>query len=82
MDETQIITTDERAWLVKRTADVKDKMCYVEILDLIHTHGLPYTVNNNGVFFNMGTISDALLYKIRAIVKKYENRKRLRDITG
>ena len=80
MDEpVEAIPMDEKEWLVRRIADVKDKGCYLQILDLIHTDGLKYTVNNNGIFFNIGTMPDATFYKVRAIVKTYETRKRQRE---
>ncbi len=79
MDEPLIIPNDDKEWLVRRIADVKDKSCYMDILDLIHTGELDYTVNSNGVYFNLATVSDAVIHKITAIVAKYEKRKRQRD---
>ena len=80
MDEpVEAIPMDEKKWMVRRIADVKDKGCYLKLLDLIHTNGLKYTVNNNGIFSNIGTMPDATFYKVRAIVTTYETRKRLRD---
>ena len=80
MDEpVEAIPIDEKEWMVRRIADVKDKGCYLQIMGLIHTDCLKYTVNNNGIFFNIGTMPDATFYKVRAIVKTYETRKRLRE---
>ena len=50
-----------------------------KILDLIHTDGLKYTVHQNGIFFNIGTMPDATFYKVSAIVETYENKKRMRE---
>ena len=53
------IPNDDKEWLVRRIADVKDKSCYMDILDLIHTGELDYTVNSNGVYFNLASVPDA-----------------------
>ena len=80
MDEpVEAIPMDEKEWLVRRIADVKDKGCYLQILDLIHTDGLKYTVNSNGVYFNLASVPDAVIHKITAVVSKYETRKRQRE---
>jgi hypothetical protein len=75
MDEPLIIPNDDKEWLVRRITGVKDKGCYMDILDLIHTGELDYTVNSNGIYFNLATVPDAVLHKITAVVAKYEKRK-------
>ena len=39
--------------MVRRLAAVKQRRCYIQIFKLIIEHDVPYTVNYNGVFFNM-----------------------------
>ncbi|MFM7989135.1 MAG: hypothetical protein ACKPKO_58460, partial [Candidatus Fonsibacter sp.] len=41
-----------RQFMVRRLAAVKQRKCYIAIFKLIVEHNDPYTVNNNGVFFN------------------------------
>ena len=53
----------------------------MDILDLIHTGELDYTVNRNGVYFNLATVPDAVITQITTIVAKYEKRKRPREPT-
>ena len=36
--------------LIRRISAIKNKQCYLDILELIHSHGLDYTVNSNGVY--------------------------------
>ena len=80
MDEpVESIPMDDKEWLVRRIANVKDKSCYMEILDLIHTGELDYTVNSNGVYFNLASVPDAVVHRIATIVSKYETRKRQRE---
>ena len=79
MDDPPIIRMDDQEWLVRRIGDVKDKSCYMDILDLIHIGELDDTVNSNGVYFNLASVPDAVIHKITAIVSKYEKRKRQRE---
>ena len=75
MDGPTIIPNDDKAWLVRRIKDVENKSCYMDILDLIHTGELDYTVNSNGIYFNLATVTDPVIHRIMAIVTKYEKRK-------
>ena len=58
--------------MVRRLAAVKQRKCYIQIFKLIVEHDVPYTVNNNGVFFNMSHLSDDLVRKIDEIIKRRE----------
>ena len=64
--------------LLRRITAIKNKQCYLDILGLIHSHGLDYTVNNNGVFFNLAVIPDATIQIIIDIVAHFESRKQYR----
>jgi hypothetical protein len=73
------ISNYDREMLVRRIGWVKYKSCHMEILELIHnTEDFPYTINNNGVFFNLAVVSEESIRKITAIVAKWEQRKRRR----
>lgn len=51
---------------------------HLEILKMIRAHHVPYTENNNGVFFTMSVIKDELLEELIKFVKFcLENRKQL-----
>ena len=78
-EEPRRIPNDDKEWLVRRIADVKDKTCYLEILELIHTGDLLYTVNSNGIYFNLATVPDATINKMSSIITKYESRKRKKE---
>ena len=64
-----------RQFMVRRLAAVKQRICYIQIFKLIVEHDVPYTVNNNGVFFNMSHLPDDLVRKIDEIIKRCEERK-------
>ena len=66
--------TTYRQFMVKRLAAVKQRRCYIEIFKLIVEHKVVYTVNMNGVFFNLSSLSDELAQQIDEIIKRYEQR--------
>ena len=69
-----------RQFMVRRLAAVKQKTCYIQIFKLIIEHDVPYTVNNNGVFFNMSNLPDDLVRKIDEIIKGCEERKQQQQV--
>ena len=64
-----------RQFMVRRLAAVKQRKCYIHIFKLIVEHDVPYTVNMNGVFFNMSHLPDDLVRQIDEIIKRCEQRK-------
>ena len=67
--------TTYRQFMVKRLAAVKQRRCYIEIFKLIVEHKVAYTVNMNGVLFNLSSLSDELAQQIDEIIRMYEQRK-------
>jgi len=65
--------------MVRRLAAVKQK-CYIAIFKLIVEHNVPYTVNNNGVFFNMSPLPEELVRQINDIIKRCEERKQQQQL--
>ena len=63
-----------RPFMVRRVAAVKQRKCYIAIFKLIVEHNVPYTVNNNGVFFNMSPLPEELVRQINGIIKRCEER--------
>ena len=63
-----------RQFMVRRLAAVKQRRCYIEIFKLIVEHKVAYTVNMNGVFFNLSSLSDELVQQIDEIIKRCEQR--------
>ena len=64
-----------RQFMVRRLAAAKKRSCYIEIFKLIVEHKVAYTVNMNGVLFNLSSLSDELAQQIDEIIKMYEQRK-------
>jgi hypothetical protein len=64
-----------RQFMIRRLAAAKQRSCYIEIFKLIVEHKVPYTVNRNGVFFNLSPLSDELVRQVDEIIKRCEERK-------
>ncbi len=71
----------DREMLVRRIKWVKERGCDLQIFKLIHAEdNFIYTINNNGVFFNMAVVSDESVTKITHIVEKWEKIQRSKQI--
>ena len=64
-----------RQFMVRRLAAAKQRSCYIEIFKRIVEHTVAYTVNRNGVCFNLSPLSDELARQIDEILKRCEQRK-------
>ena len=69
-----------RQFMVRRLAAVKQRKCYIAIFKLIVEHNVPYTVKNNGVFFNMSPLPEDLVRQINENIKRCEERKQLQQL--
>ena len=61
--------------LIQKISNIKSKSCYMKLFKLVHDAGISYTVNSNGVFFNIDLLNEDDLNKILQIVIFYENKK-------
>ena len=64
-----------RQFMARRLARIKQRRCYIAIFKLIVEHNVPFTVNMNGIFFNMSHLPDELVRHIDEIIKRCEERK-------
>ena len=73
MEEAKIkLSIGYKKEVVRRISLVKKKRCYLEIFRFVVDHGIDYTINTNGVFFNLTAVDDATISKIDNIAKKYQ----------
>ena len=63
-------------FMVRRLAAVKKQRCYLEIFRPLIEHKVAYTVNMNGVLFNLSSLPDELVRQIDEIIKRSEERKK------
>ena len=63
-----------KRFMIRRLSAIKRKNCYIDVFIFVLDHKIDYTVNNNGVFFNLSTLSNENIRDIDTIMKKYESR--------
>ena len=61
-----------RRFMIRRMEAIKRKRCYIDIFAFILDRKIDYATNNNGVFFNISTLSNDVIRDIDSIIKKYE----------
>ena len=69
-----------RQLMIRRLAAAKLKSCYIDFFKLIVEHKVAYTVNRNGVFFNLSPLPDELVRQIDEIIKRCEERKQQQQV--
>ena len=66
------LTTSFKKDLIRRIGLIKKKKVYIEIFRVIVDNKIEYTLNGNGVFFNLSAIDDGIISQIDIVVKKYK----------
>ena len=61
-----------KRFMIRRLGAIKRKRCYIDVFIFVLDHKIDYTINNNGVFFNLSTLSNENIRDIDTIIKKYE----------
>ena len=73
MDNTQQkLTLSFKKDLVRRIGLIKKKKPHIEIFRVIVDNNIEYTLNGNGIFFNLSAIDDGIISQIDLVVKKYK----------
>jgi hypothetical protein len=67
-----IFSFNDKVFLVSRTSAIKDKHCYIDLFKLLIKEKIKYSKNSNGIFFDVGLLSDDVLNNIDVILKFYE----------
>ena len=60
--------------MIKRLSAIKKRSCYIDVFIFVLDRKIDYTVNNNGVFFNLSALPHELIRDIDTIIKKYESK--------
>ena len=68
----QKLTLSFKKDLVRRIGLIKKKKTHLEIFRVVVDNNIPYTLNNNGIFFNLSAIDDGIISQIDIVVKKYK----------
>ena len=68
----QKLTLSFKKDLIRRIGSIKKKKTHLEIFRVIVDNNIEYTLNGNGVFFNLSAIDDVIVSQIDLVVKKYK----------
>ncbi len=66
--------------MIRRLAAARQNSCYIKIFQLIVYNNVDYTVNSNGVFFDLSLLPDEVVRQIDDIIKRCEQRKAARSV--
>jgi hypothetical protein len=72
---TTELTHHEKKNIAHRIEQLKNKKHYKRIFQIVHENSNKYTVNDNGVYLNINTLSSATLIKIRQYLDDVEKNK-------
>ena len=76
MLKPKVFKLSDKTYLVSRISEVKDENCYIKLFKLLIKENVKYMRNKNGIFFNVGLLSDDVLEKIDYILISQEMKKR------
>ena len=63
-----------RKFMIRRLANARQKSCYIRIFKFIVYNNVDYTVNRNGVFFDLSPLLDEVVRQFDEILKRREQR--------
>ena len=69
-----------RKFMIRRIASAKHNICYINIFKLVVYHNVDYTVNSNGVFFDLSPVPDEVVRQTDDILKMCEQCKAARSV--
>ena len=64
-----------RKQLLSRIEQIKSKNIYLQIFEIIHKDKADYTINDNGIFFNLNKLNNEILIKIEDVLNNYDKNK-------
>ena len=76
MLKSKVFKLSDKKYLVSRISEINDKKCYIKLLKPLIQENVKYMRNHNGIFFNVGLLSDELLEKIDYILIVHEMKKK------
>lgn len=69
------LTHHEKKTIAHRIEQLKNKKHYKQIFQIVHEDNNKYTVNDNGVYLNINTLSSTTLIKIKQYLDNIEKNK-------
>ena len=68
---TKQYSMQEKRALATRIENTRNRKVYMKIFKVLITHNMPFTSNDNGVFFDVTQLEDGILNKIEGIVDAF-----------
>ncbi len=65
----------DKRLIIKQIENIKNRAFYMQILQILHDAPYKYTVNKNGIFFNLLDIPNTTLSKIDVLIREYQIKK-------
>ena len=75
MLRSKVFNLSDKVLLVRRISEIKHKRCYIELFKVLINKNIKYMRNANGIFFDVGLLSDDVLNIIENILTFHEIRK-------
>jgi hypothetical protein len=69
------LSYDSKKKIINKIQNIKNKKNYINLFKLILKLNIPYSLNNNGVFFNINKINNEDLNKIIKLIDSFETHK-------
>ena len=66
------LSYDNKKKIINKIQNIKNKKNYINLFKLIIKLNIPYSLNNNGVFFNINKISNQNLNKIIKLIDSFD----------
>ena len=66
---------NEKKKIVYRIQCMKSKRYYYNLFKIIESMNVKFTINSNGIFFNINNLSNQMLCKIESFLDDYELKK-------
>ena len=76
MLRSKIFNLNDKVLLVRLIPEIKHKKCYIELFKVLINKDIKYMRNANGIFFDVGLLSDDVLNIIENILTFHEIRKK------
>lgn len=65
---------NDKKKFIYRIQNLKNKKIYIKLFKYIKSNDIKYTINSNGVFFNLNQMDDIYLDNLDIFLKKMENK--------
>lgn len=66
------LSYDNKKKIINKIQNIKNKKNYINLFKLILKLNIPYSLNNNGVFFNINKINTQDLNKIIKLIDSFD----------